>query len=75
MCDGSEAERVWGLELEDRRWVSCVVLLGVVLNDEKDLSIAPLNVGANTCNTGLIIGEKAAGIIIHELGIISKSSL
>ena len=75
MCDGSEAERVWGLELEDRRWVSCVVLLGVVLNDRTDMSIAPLNVGANTCNTALIIGEKAAGTIIQELGIVSKSRL
>ncbi|KAJ7876410.1 GMC oxidoreductase-domain-containing protein [Mycena leptocephala] len=34
-----------------------------------DLSIAPLNVGANTYNTALIIGEKAAVIIADELGI------
>lgn len=34
-----------------------------------DLSIAPLNVGANTYNTALIIGEKAAVIIAEELGI------
>ncbi|KAJ7452728.1 GMC oxidoreductase-domain-containing protein [Mycena galericulata] len=34
-----------------------------------DMSIAPLNVGANTNNTALIIGEKAALIIADELGI------
>ncbi|KAF7344285.1 Alcohol oxidase [Mycena venus] len=34
-----------------------------------DLSVAPLNVGANTTNTALIIGEKAAMIIAEELGI------
>lgn len=34
-----------------------------------DASIAPLNVGANTANTALIIGEKAAIIIAEELGI------
>ena len=33
-----------------------------------DLSIAPENVGANTNNTALVIGEKAAEIIIAELG-------
>ncbi|CAJ2508973.1 Uu.00g139990.m01.CDS01 [Anthostomella pinea] len=34
-----------------------------------DLSIAPENVGANTNNTALMIGEKAADIIIKELGL------
>ncbi|KAJ6451870.1 GMC oxidoreductase-domain-containing protein [Mycena vitilis] len=34
-----------------------------------DMSIAPSNVGANTYNTALIIGEKAAIIIAEELGI------
>ncbi|KAJ7930528.1 hypothetical protein B0H13DRAFT_1595284, partial [Mycena leptocephala] len=34
-----------------------------------DLSIAPLNVGANTYHTALLIGEKAAIIIAEELGI------
>ena len=34
-----------------------------------DLSIAPENVGANTNNTALMIGEKAADIIIRELGL------
>ncbi|KAJ7696926.1 GMC oxidoreductase-domain-containing protein [Mycena rosella] len=34
-----------------------------------DMSIAPLNVGANTYNTALVIGEKAASIIAEELGI------
>lgn len=33
-----------------------------------DLSIAPENVGANTNNTALAIGEKAASIILAELG-------
>ncbi|KAI8931137.1 hypothetical protein NX059_011491 [Plenodomus lindquistii] len=32
-----------------------------------DLSIPPENVGANTNNTALVIGEKAADIIINEL--------
>jgi alcohol oxidase len=35
-----------------------------------DMSIAPLNVGASTYNTAIIIGEKAAIIIAEELGII-----
>ncbi|KAI2635903.1 GMC oxidoreductase [Hypomontagnella submonticulosa] len=34
-----------------------------------DLSIAPENVGANTCNTAMMIGEKAADIIAKELGL------
>lgn len=34
-----------------------------------DMSIAPSNVGANTYNSALIIGEKAALIIGDELGI------
>ncbi|KAI0458215.1 GMC oxidoreductase [Xylaria acuta] len=34
-----------------------------------DLSIAPENVGANTNNTALVIGEKAADIIMRELGL------
>jgi alcohol oxidase len=34
-----------------------------------DLSIVPENVGANTNNTALAVGEKAAIIIGHELGI------
>ncbi|KAJ7466280.1 GMC oxidoreductase-domain-containing protein, partial [Mycena galericulata] len=34
-----------------------------------DMSVAPLNVGANTYNTALIIGEKAALVIAEELGI------
>jgi len=34
-----------------------------------DMSIAPANVSANTYSTALVIGEKAAAIIIEELGI------
>lgn len=34
-----------------------------------DLSIAPRNVAANTNNTALAIGEKAADIFIKELGL------
>lgn len=34
-----------------------------------DLSIVPENVGANTNNTALVVGEKAATIIGRELGI------
>lgn len=37
-----------------------------------DLSIPPKNVGANTNNTALMIGEKAADIIIKELGLAEK---
>jgi alcohol oxidase len=32
-----------------------------------DLSIVPENVGANTCNTAMVIGEKGADIITKEL--------
>lgn len=34
-----------------------------------DLSIPPMNVGANTNNTAMVVGEKAADIIIKELGL------
>ncbi|KAI2616869.1 GMC oxidoreductase [Hypoxylon sp. NC1633] len=34
-----------------------------------DLSIAPENVGGNTCNTAMVIGEKGADIIAKELGL------
>ncbi|KAJ7714137.1 GMC oxidoreductase-domain-containing protein [Mycena metata] len=34
-----------------------------------DMSIAPLNVGANTYHTAILIGEKAAMLIGQELGI------
>ena len=34
-----------------------------------DLSMVPENVGANTNNTALVVGEKAAMIIGRELGI------
>ncbi|KAH9904388.1 GMC oxidoreductase [Xylariomycetidae sp. FL2044] len=36
-----------------------------------DLSIVPENVGANTNNTALVIGEKCADIIMYELGIMA----
>lgn len=39
-----------------------------------DLSIPPMNVGANTNNTAIAIGEKAADIIIKELGLGSKAA-
>lgn len=34
-----------------------------------DMSIVPENVGANTCNTAMLVGEKAAAIILSELGL------
>ncbi|KAK1835752.1 GMC oxidoreductase-domain-containing protein [Podospora conica] len=34
-----------------------------------DLSVAPGNVGANTNNTAMVIGEKGASIIARELGV------
>lgn len=34
-----------------------------------DLSIPPENVGANTGNTAYLVGEKAADIVIQELGL------
>lgn len=37
--------------------------------DTVQMSIAPGNVAANTYNTALAIGEKAAVIIAKELGI------
>ncbi|KAF5368052.1 hypothetical protein D9758_004391 [Tetrapyrgos nigripes] len=36
-----------------------------------DLSIAPSNVGSNTYNTALVVGEKTALILAQELGIKS----
>ncbi|KAJ3855152.1 GMC oxidoreductase-domain-containing protein, partial [Lentinula lateritia] len=38
-----------------------------------DLSIVPLNVGANTNNTALIVGEKAFLLIAEDLGISLES--
>ncbi|CZR62706.1 related to alcohol oxidase [Phialocephala subalpina] len=40
-----------------------------------DLSVPPENVGANTNNTALMIGEKAADIFIRELGLLGKERL
>lgn len=40
-----------------------------VCDIETDLSIMPENVGANTNNTALLVGEKAADIIAADLGI------
>ena len=37
-----------------------------------DLSIMPENVAANTNNTALMVGEKAADIVIKELGLYVK---
>jgi alcohol oxidase len=34
-----------------------------------DLSMVPENVGANTNNTALVVGEKAAVIIGREMGV------
>ncbi|KAH8774450.1 alcohol oxidase-like protein [Diaporthe sp. PMI_573] len=34
-----------------------------------DLSIVPENVGANTANTAMVIGEKAADMFVRELGL------
>ena len=39
-----------------------------------DLSIAPGNVGANTYNTAIAVGEKAAIIIAEDLGIKGVTS-
>jgi alcohol oxidase len=39
-----------------------------------DLSIAPGNVGGNTNNTAMMIGEKGADIIAKDLGILLSSS-
>ncbi|KAK4450154.1 GMC oxidoreductase-domain-containing protein [Podospora aff. communis PSN243] len=39
-----------------------------------DLSIAPGNVGGNTNNTAMMIGEKGADIIAKDLGIVLSSS-
>ena len=37
-----------------------------------DLSIVPGNVAANTNNTALMVGEKAADIVVRELGLDKK---
>ena len=39
-----------------------------------DCSITPDNVGANTYNTAIAIGEKAAVIIAEDLGIGGRKS-
>lgn len=42
---------------------------GVTALKVADLSIVPKNIGANTANMAMVIGEKAADIVIAELGI------
>ncbi|RYP13406.1 hypothetical protein DL767_010764 [Monosporascus sp. MG133] len=42
---------------------------GVVGLKIADLSIAPENICANTMSTALVIGEKAANILVRELGL------
>ncbi|KAI3339111.1 alcohol oxidase-like protein [Ustulina deusta] len=48
---------------------SSLGVYGVQALKVADLSIAPGNIGAHTANTAYVIGEKAADIIIHELGL------
>ncbi|KZT68076.1 GMC oxidoreductase [Daedalea quercina L-15889] len=48
---------------------SCLNVYGVTGLKVADMSIAPSNVCANTYSTALVIGEKAATIIMQELGI------
>ena len=43
-------------------------------NTELDLSICPENVAANTNNTALMVGERAAELIIQDLGLAHKDS-
>lgn len=54
--------RIFGCRLHVRLWLT-------LLQKVADLSIPPKNVGANTNNTALVIGEKAANIILSELGL------
>ena len=53
-----------------------LVELDIYLNtfSFSDCSIAPGNVGANTYNTAIAIGEKAAVIIAEDLGIEGVTS-
>lgn len=44
-------------------------LCNMKLKQLLDCSIPPANVGANTYNTALAIGEKAAVIIVEDLSI------
>lgn len=58
--------------LEDKGVVDAnLSVYGVTGLKLADMSIPPLNVGSNTNNTALVIGEKAADIIIRELGLAS----
>jgi alcohol oxidase len=52
------------------------ILCFILISDpfRSDLSIAPGNVGANTYNTAIAIGEKAAVIIAEDLGIKDATS-
>lgn len=45
------------------------IILTKIENQNTDLSIAPLNVGANTYSSALLVGSKAAEIVAKELGI------
>lgn len=37
-----------------------------------DLSVLPMNIGGNTNNTAMLVGEKAADIIMKELGLVQN---
>ena len=50
------------------------ISLGTYFDFFSDCSIAPGNVGANTYNTAIAIGEKAAVIIAEDLGIKGLTS-
>ena len=67
-----------------KTWKSQVIILPILLEEfvtyylidpsYSDCSIAPGNVGANTYNTAIAIGEKAAVIIAEDLGIKGVTS-
>lgn len=44
-------------------------MISVTDKSIEDLSICPENVGANTYNTALLLGGKAAEIVAKELGL------
>ncbi|EGG10759.1 uncharacterized protein MELLADRAFT_93496 [Melampsora larici-populina 98AG31] len=50
---------------------SCLNVYGTRHLKVADLSICPGNVGANTNSTALMIGEKAAVLILEDLGLVA----
>jgi alcohol oxidase len=66
---------IQNLKIAGRESLSPLVTYLVDGLTRTDLSIFPENVGSNTYNTAIAIGEKAAVIIAQDLGIMGVNEI